>query len=319
MINSIILLVSLAGLIKGADFLVDGASSLAKKFGIPPLVIGLTVVAFGTSMPEFTINVFSAFNGQAGISFGNVIGSNIANILLILGITAYLNPFKVKYSTIWKEIPFMIMVTFLLFVLVNDMLLDNMPNLLSRTDGIALLVLFVIFIYYTFGIIKVEGSKPDIHEMSLLNSLGLILLGMGLLGVGGHFVIESAMVIMKSLNISGEIIGLTMLAIGTSLPELATGINALKKNKPDILIGNVIGSNVFNLLFILGVTSFIKPLTYNSALNFDLIFVLISSCLLFLILFTGKKECSIERWEAAVLLLGYGLYLVSIIYRAGFI
>ncbi|MCC7570785.1 calcium/sodium antiporter [Candidatus Micrarchaeota archaeon] len=315
----ILLAASLILLIKGADFLIDGATYIAEHFGIPPLIIGLTIVAFGTSLPELSVNVFSALSSQGGISFGNIFGSNIANILLILGVAAFINPFKVKSSTMWKEIPFAILALFILFLMVNDSLfIQGRYNTLERNEGLILLALFFVFLYYTFGVTKMEVKKTKKNiKVNKTKSALLIILGIIFLFIGGKYAVESATNLMFHLNISGEVIGLTVIALGTSLPELITSIVSIHKKNTDILIGNILGSNIFNILFVLGITSLISPVVYNASLNLDLIVALVSLYLLFVVLFTGKKARSIEKWEALVLIICYGLYILSIFYRIG--
>jgi len=319
MLDYILFVISLCILVKGAEFLVDGASSFAKKIGVSSLVIGLTVVAFGTSMPEMMVNVFAALNGQTGIGFGNIFGSNIVNILLIIGVVALINPFKVKYQTMWREIPFVILSVFILFVMVNDSLFDGGVSMLSRTDGIVMLALFFIFIYYLAWTCKSDGDNPNIKEMTICRSIVFIVAGIILLIIGGKFTIDCSVRIMESLHISGEMIGLTMIAIGTSLPELVTAIVAATKKHTDLLIGNLLGSNIFNILFVLGLTAFIHPMVYNISLNFDIIISMIAAYMLFAIMFTGKKKKMIEKWEGATLLAAYCIYLISIFYRLGFL
>ena len=315
MLPLILLIISLGVLIKGADILIDGASALAKSLKVPPIAIGMTVVAFGTSLPELMVNLIAVMNGQVGLSFGNILGSNITNILLIIGIAGLISPIKVKYSTVWKEVPFTILVTFILFVMVNDLIFDNSPNVLSRTDGIVLMVLFFIFLYYTFGLMENKEFEQKIKDMGTFLSFLYILVGIVCLIGGAHFAVHYSVELMHLLNIPGEVIGLTVIALGTSLPELITGIAAAKKQQIDILIGDIVGSNVFNITFILGISSILHPLSYNISLNIDLIISLLASYILFVLLFTGKEERTIERWESLILLCLYIIYLVSIWYR----
>ena len=314
----IFLIAGFVFLIKGAGFLVDGASSLAKKFNVSNLVIGLTVVAFGTSAPELFVNIFASLGGTADIAIGNIVGSNIANILLILGITAIIYPLKVGTGTVWKEIPFGLLGAVLLFVLANDALVDGLSsNLLTRSDGVVLIAFFVIFLYYIFEISKNRNAEeeqvsPQVRSVSV--SIFLALLGLVGLMVGGRWIVNSATVIATSWGLSDALIGLTIVAIGTSLPELATSIVAAFKKNTDIAVGNVVGSNIFNIFWILGISSIIKPLPFRPELNLDLLIVVLSSALLFIWMFLGKRH-TLERWQGVVFVLLYITYLAVIVFR----
>ena len=253
-------------LIGGANFLVRGASSLALKLKVPDIVIGLTVVAFGTSTPEMIVNLVSAHHGTADIAFGNIIGSNLFNILVILGICALVRPLHVKRGTTWSEIPFALLTSFILLILVNDShFTPGAPDVLSWGDGLVLLGFFAIFLVYTHNLSKRGAeSESSTHLYPLWMSLAFIVGGLaGLIG-GGNLVVDYSVKLARMFNVSESIIGLTIVAIGTSLPELSTSLIATLKHKPDIAVGNVIGSNIFNLLFIMGVTSLVSPLKYSN-------------------------------------------------------
>ena len=305
-------------LIKGATYLVEGASSLAKKLGISSLVIGLTIVAFGTSMPELVVNVFAAFKGSAEIAFGNIIGSNLSNIFLILGILAVMGGVYVQYSTISKEIPFTILSVLILFILANKMLLTGTNNpFLTRIDGLVLLGFFAIFMYYSFSLIKAsraEVKKPDLPKYNPWRITLMILGGLIALYLGGVWTVEGAIYIAKQFGLSEFLISATIVALGTSLPELVTSLVALKKNEANMAIGNIIGSNIFNIFWILGLTALIKPIPIPLFINVDLIILGIATLMLMLFMFTGVKR-KIDRWEGAVFLMGYLSYLIFLIIR----
>lgn len=309
MILSIILLVTgFLLLIKGADFLVDGSSSLAVRLKISQLVIGLTIVAFGTSAPELIVNIFAAIEGSSDVGFGNIVGSNIINILLILGIAAIILPLQTQKSTVWKEIPFALLGTLVLLVMCNDILLGTPPSLISSGEGIILLLFFVIFIVYVFAISKVESeNKVEVKELSIMKIIIFILIGLAGLIIGGKLVVDNAVNIAASIGFSERVIGLTVVALGTSLPELFTSAVAATKGKADIAVGNVVGSNIFNVFFVLSITSIISPVQFKPAMNIDLLIMFIASLLLFITMFTGEKR-KIDRWEAVVFLIIYIVY-----------
>jgi len=310
----LLLLLGFVFLIKGAGFLVDGASSLAKKLNISNLVIGLTIVAFGTSAPELFVNLFASFNGTTDIAIGNIVGSNIVNVLLILGIAAIIYPLKVGKGTVWKEIPMSLLAAILVLIMANDFLVDGVNfNSLTRSDGVVLIAFFIIFLYYTFGIAKNTSndetqSPPKVY--SGLYSAGLITIGLVGLVIGGQWIVNSATTIAVSFGLSSAFIGLTIVAIGTSLPELATSAVAAYKKNSDIAVGNVVGSNIFNIFWILGLSSIIKPLPFKPELNFDLWVAVGASILLFIWMFLGKRH-TLERWQGIVFILIYIGYVTE--------
>lgn len=302
-------------LIKGADFLVDGASAIAKQFKISPIVIGLTIVSFGTSAPELIVNVFASLAGNNDLNLGNILGSNISNMLLILGVAGVIYPLNVKHGTAWKEIPFSLLAIIMLAVMCNDALIDGRAfNQLSRADGLVFLGFFIIFIYYTFGISKVEGEPEEIREHSFMTSLGLVILGGIGLAVGGKWIVDGATVIALNMGLSEAFIGLTIVGVGTSLPELATSSVAAWNKHVDIAVGNVIGSNIFNIFMVLAITSLIAPIDYNPDLNPDMLFTTFVTLILFFSLFVGKRHI-LERWQAGCFLGMYGVYLVFLVMR----
>lgn len=312
----LLLIAGLVLLIKGGDYLVEGGASIAKKFNISPLVIGLTIVSFGTSAPELIVNLLASFNGSADLAIGNILGSNISNILLILGVTAAIFPISVKTGTTWKEIPFTLLAVCVLGLMVNDALIDgNSFTMLSRIDGLVLLSFFLIFMYYTFGISKAEGeADDDISEYSTTMSLLMLVGGMFGLALGGDWFVKGAIDIATLLGVSEAMIGLTIVAIGTSLPELFTSVIAARKGSADIAVGNVVGSNIFNVLWILGLSSTIAPIAYSPAMNIDLLVVIGATVLLFAFMFVGKDH-KLERWQGYFFIALYIIYIVSIVVR----
>lgn len=320
----LLLLVGFATLIAGAEFLVSGASSAAKQRGISNLAIGLTVVAFGTSMPELVVSFVSALSGKNDASFGNVIGSNNFNLLLILGVSGVIYPLAVTKGTVRWEVPFSLVGAGLLYVLVNDAQFFGGPSpvttlggTLSRLDAIILLTFFCGFLFYIYRIMRNQnelGEAENIKIYSMPKSILLILAGLTLLIVGGNVVVDNAITIAKYYGMSEKLIGLTILAAGTSLPELATSCVAALKKNPDIAVGNVIGSNIFNIFFILGLTGIVHPIDYNAAMNFDLQVLMASTIMLIIFMFTLNTR-KLDRWEAFLLLaayIGYTGYLISI-------
>ncbi len=308
----LLLIVGFVLVIKGADFLVDGGSSLARKLHISDLVIGLTVVAFGTSLPELSVNITASLKGSSEIAITNVLGSNTANILLILGISSIVFPIAVTHGTVYKEIPFSLLAALVLAAMAGDTIIDGKnTSELSRIDGLILLAFFIIFIYYAAGIAQDTSSMSEEinkHIHSLRKSIVYITGGLVLLILGGDWIVKGAIDIAKHFNISESVIGATVVAVGTSIPELATSVVAAFKKNPDIAIGNVVGSNIFNIFLILGISSVIKPLPVHSSNIVHFAAVIIASLLLFICMFTGKRKI-IDRWEGWLLLSGYIIYV----------
>ncbi|MBK6390289.1 MAG: calcium/sodium antiporter [Saprospiraceae bacterium] len=317
MLTYFLLIIGFIIIIKGADLLVDGASSIAKKLNVSDLVIGLTVVAFGTSAPELFVNVFASIQGNSEIAIGNILGSNIANILLILGVAAIIFPLSVQSTTVWKEIPFSLLAALILGVLVNDHLIDHKENSeLTRGDGLVLIGFFIIFMYYIFSIAKKSENKTigDLKQLSNFRSVSYILLGLTGLVLGGTWIVNGAIEIAGKFGVSEYLIGLTVVAVGTSLPELATSAVAAYKKNTDIAIGNVVGSNIFNIFWVLGISAVIKPLPFKPAGNSDIAMTVFASVLLFAVLFVGKKQL-LEKWQGVLFLLLYAGYSVFLIMR----
>jgi cation:H+ antiporter len=299
-------------LIKGADFLVEGASAIAKRIGLSDIVIGLTIVSFGTSLPELLVGINAGLSDSTDLAVGNVLGSNIANILLILGITAVIDPPSIKMNTALREVPLSLLAAFAVFFMVNDAFFGAGDNLLSRSDGLVLILFFAIFIYYVFIISKSE--KPAMIEGTSVEPMpawkAMLLIGIGLVGLyfGGEWIVNGAVEIAGNLGLSESLIGLTVIAIGTSLPELVTSIVAATKGKADIAIGNVVGSNIFNIFWILGVTGSLFGLPFDDASNFDLAVVIASTLLLNLFIFVDRRY-SVQRWQGAIFVVSYVAYL----------
>jgi cation:H+ antiporter len=312
----ILLLVGFVILVKGADFLVDGAASIAKKYNISNLVIGLTVVAFGTSTPELLVNIMSSVKGYNDAAFGNVIGSNILNLLVILGISGVIYPLVVQRNTVSFEVPLSLFATLILFILVNDVLIFGAnENILSRMDAFILLLFFGLFLVYIARSIK-QGPESDEGESIKIYSTWLsvlyFVLGLAMLVGGGSLVVDNAVTIARQYGLSEKIIGLTILAAGTSLPELATSAVAAYRKQADIAIGNVVGSCIFNIFLVLGITGMINPAPYNVVLNFDLYVLGASTVLLMIFMFTINQR-KLDRWEAFIMLIGYVTYTIVLV------
>ena len=319
MIDILLLLAGFVLLIFGADKLVDGASALAKRFGIPNIVIGLTIVAFGTSAPEFVVNLFASLSNNTEMVLGNVIGSNIFNVLGILGISALLYPLTVQKNTTWIEIPLSFLAAIMVLVLANDVFLnEDAINVIDRSEGVILLCFFIIFLVYNLQVAKNDkqllSDEPETtaKQMTVLKSVIFIVIGLTGLIVGGRFIVMGAVSIATMLGISERIIGLTIVSIGTSLPELATSIVAVRKKNVDIAIGNVVGSNIFNIFFILGVSTVVTPVPILQGSQFDIIVNMVASLLLFAFIFTGKGR-KLQRWEGGVLLILYIGYVIRLL------
>ncbi len=307
-IQVLLLILGFIMLIKGADFFVDGAAGIASKAGLSQLVIGLTIVAMGTSAPEAAVSISSALKGNPDISIGNVVGSNIVNILLILGVTALIIPLAVRRSTRRYEMPFVVLVTIVLaFLGLTD-------NEISRIDALILLLLFVVYFIYLFRISK-TGDAPAEDEPTKQRAVPLLLLmtavGVVCIVLGSDIAVDAATEIATALGLSTRVIGLTIVAIGTSLPELVTCIIAAHKKNADIAIGNIVGSNIFNILFIIGITGMITPVPYQSSFFIDSI-ICIGAALLLLLLCLNKQK-KLLRWGGLILLLCYAGYFVYLL------
>lgn len=302
-------------LIYGANWLVDGSSSIAKKFNISNAVIGLTVVSFGTSAPELAVNVIASISGNNDIAIGNVVGSNIANVFFILGVCAVIAPLAVHRYTVWMEIPISLFAALLLGAVINDSLFGSgETNTISRMDGFIFLLCFTFFMLYAIWISrknKEEAEVPEVH-LTTWKSVGLILIGLTGLVLGGKWIVDGAVEIATQLGMSQAVIGLTIVAVGTSLPELAASAVAVYKGNTDLAIGNVIGSNIFNTFWILGISSTISPMPYNGGEQVSIILNVAASLFLFLFLFIGKRH-TLQRWQGVIFGLGYVAYIVFLV------
>jgi cation:H+ antiporter len=310
-IEIILLILGLGLLIKGADFLIEGSSALAKRWGVSNLVIGLTIVSFGTSLPELIVSVFSAIQGNAAISLGNVVGSNISNILLILGITALVaGKLFVANSTVTKEIPFALLAAAALITL-------SRGGVLSWPEGLTLLLFFCIFLYYIYELMQ-QGEKTsevEVHKISKTRSWVYVLIGTAGLWIGGHWVVDSAVSFARLFGLSEYLISVTIIAVGTSLPELVASVRSALDNKVDLAVGNVVGSNIFNSFWILGVTPLIADIPVEKAFTVDLFVSLFAVVILLITVLTIGTKRHIERYEGAAFVLMYAAYIVMVILR----
>ena len=299
-------------LIKGADWLIEGAADIARKFRIPEIVIGLTVVAFGTSAPELAVNIIASVNGNNWLAIGNIVGSNIANILLILGVAGTITSLTVQTNTVWREIPFSLFAALILGFLVNDQLSGNSDvNIITRADGLVLIALFVIFLFYTFHLGKnnLTEELPEADDARpMWKSVGMLVVGLAGLILGGQWIVDGAVSLARLFGYSESFVGFTIVAIGTSLPELATAIVAVRKGNTDLAIGNVIGSNIFNIFWVLGLSATISPMTFDAADNPSILLNIAGSAVLFVLLFIGKRHI-LEKWQSGLLLLAYAAYI----------
>ncbi|SER65050.1 cation:H+ antiporter [Gracilibacillus ureilyticus] len=314
----LLLLIGFALLIKGADYFVEGASKIATALKVSPMIIGLTIVAFGTSAPEASVSFISALEGNSDVAIGNVVGSNILNTTLILGITAIVFPLAVKSETVRKEIPFALLGATALLLLISDVKLQYSEiNMVTRTEGLLLLLFFAVFLYYLFEIAKNNRDNLDNTPSETVNTSwikNLIFTVGGLAGIvfGGNLVVENSIDIALSLGMSETLVGLTIVAIGTSLPELVTSVTAALKKQTEIALGNIIGSNIFNIFFILGASATIHPLAVDSKIFLD-IWLMIAATILLIII--SRTDYKISKIEGAILVLIYIAYLIFIIFR----
>lgn len=309
------LILGLALILVGANALTDGASAIARRWGVSDLVIGLTVVAFGTSAPELVISIVSAVDGSAGLAIGNVVGSNIFNILVIVGVTAMIRPLKVDGGVLGKDIPMVILSALALLAIGNSELLDGAAAVVTRVDGILLLLFFAIFMRYTFSQAKKADAPADASPqkpMAMWKAIIWVAGGLAGLIYGGDCFVDGASGIARSMGVSDAVVGLTIVAAGTSLPELATSVAAALKGKPGIAIGNVIGSNIFNIFMVLGCSAVIRPLPFGSIGNVDLL-VLTLACVLFWLFGRFFASRSISRTEGGLLTAMYVAYIAYLV------
>lgn len=313
----ILLVIGFILLIKGADFFVDGASKIAVLMRISPIVVGLTIVSMGTSAPEATISIIAALEGSSDLSIGNVVGSNIVNITLIVGAAAFIYPFQVRKETIKNEIPFTLLSGIVLLILISDTMFKNLPNVIDRSDGVILLLFMSVFLYYVFQTAakdrkKVHEEDSNADKPSWWKSAILTVAGLAGIIYGGDLVVTHATTIAYSFGMSEALVGLTIIAIGTSLPELVTSITAALKKQSEIALGNIVGSNIFNVLFVLGASSVIEPLKVNGKIFTD-IFIMIAFTTLLLIF--SRTNFRLGKREGVSLVGIYIVYLIYIIIR----
>ena len=314
-----LLVVGFTMLIKGADFFVDGSSGIASRFGIPQLVVGLTIVAMGTSAPEAAVSISAALKGNAGITIGNVVGSNILNILIILGLTAFLTKkiVPVASSTIKYEMPFMIVIMLILLCM------GYVGNEIARLEGVGLWVVFLLYLFYLLKMAKkgvdknseddegeILGRGRDKKERSMAMLFWFTIVGLALIVIGSSVTVDAATAIAGIIGLSERFIGLTIVALGTSLPELFTSVSAARRGNADIAIGNIVGSNIFNILFVVGTSALITPLVFESKFIVDSIVAVVVGVLLWIFSFNGR---SLNRVEGGLLLLGYLGYFIYLL------
>lgn len=316
----ILLLIGFFLLIKGANYFVDGSSNIASLLNVSPLLIGLTIVAFGTSAPEATVSILAAFNGNADVAIGNVVGSNIFNITLVVGLTAIIAPLKVENETIRKEIPFTLLASVAMLIFISDIALQSASiNVITRSEGLTLLLIFSVFMYYIFEVARSNRSntnsvdvKPAKDTPKLTKQIFSTIFGLGAIILGGHLVVKSSTEIAYALGMSETLVGLTIVAVGTSLPELVTSVTAALKKQSEIALGNIVGSNIFNILFVLGASSVIVPLGIDPKIFIDILLMIIFTILL---LVFSKSHFKIGKYEGFILTGAYIAYLLYIILR----
>lgn len=308
----LLLIIGFLLLVKCSDIFVEGSSNFAKTLGVPSLVIGLTIVAFGTSAPEASVSIISAIEGKSGMSVGNVIGSNICNILLVLGVSSLFHYLKASKQILTKDFLFMLLSYFILiFLAVDGFTIKFLESHIARNEGLILLSFLGIYMYSLISSLSTNKMKEERKKFELTDILKI---AFGLVGIimGGNVVVDAGTTIARSFNVSEHLIGLTIVGIGTSLPELFTSVTAIKKGENDIAIGNVIGSNIFNILFILGASSVIAPLTISSTMFIDIMIMLCSGLLVYLLALNKGK---ITRKKGLLMLIIYFIYIIYIIYR----
>lgn len=307
LLQLLLLVVGFCMLVKGADWFVDGAAGIAEKFGIPHLVVGLTIVAMGTSAPEAAVSITAALKGNAGITIGNIVGSNILNILVILGVASVIVPIAVAKSTVKVEIPFMLIITILLLVL------GGTGNEIVLWEGVVLWIAFILYLAYLFRMAakNKEEAPEDMEEKPVWKLLLLVVVGLGLIMLGSNLAVDAATEIAKILGMSDRLIGLTIVALGTSLPELVTSVSAARKGKADIAIGNIVGSNIFNILFVVGTTALITPVIFESKFVIDMLISAAAGVLLWLCVF---KDHKLSRAGGIIMLAGYAGYFIYLVH-----
>ena len=312
-------------LIKGADLLVDGGSALAKRLRISDFIVGLTIISFGTSAPELFVNVVASWSGSPALALGNIIGSNVANILLILGIASLVAPLAVASRTIKQEIPMTLLATMVLIILVNDqflgssqtgveteLLAGSIYNYLTRGDALILLIFFALFMCYVYFQARTETDLVEAHDAPFWKAILYVLIGLVGLSVGGDWIVKGATHLSRSFGLSEAVIGITIVGVGTSLPEVAASAVAAYRDKADIAVANALGSNLFNILWVLGISAFILPIPFDSSLNLDMAIMVFVLLLLYSVLFIGKRH-QLSRAKGLVFLLFYVTYIIFLL------
>ncbi|WP_286155227.1 calcium/sodium antiporter [Romboutsia ilealis] len=328
--NYILLLIGFALLVKGADYFVDGSSNIAKKLRIPSLIIGLTIVAFGTSAPEAAVSITASINGQNGMAIGNVIGSNIFNLLMVIGASGIIKPLLVEKSILSREFPFTLLISIILIILSSDILLFNSSiNTINRIDGIILLILFIVFLYYlinsamknrkeslcdteTSADLDMSNIKSIEKSNTMIKSILISVIGIAAIIFGGNLVVDSASNIASSFGVNDQLIGLTVVSIGTSLPEFVTSIIAATKGESDLALGNVLGSNIFNILFVIGASALISPMTVDPKLIINGAIMILSTILVYFYAYRKNDISKFESITLSLLYFGYMGYLIFI-------
>jgi cation:H+ antiporter len=296
-------------LVFGADYLVKGAVSMARRLGVSSLVIGLTVVAIGTSTPELVVSLLSALRGSPEMALGNIFGSSIANVLLILGLTAIVSPVIVQKETVWKEIPFSLLASIVVVIMGSDVLLGGRSsNIISRADGLLLIAFGLAFLYYTYRTARPGTLKKQLEAVPSRYSWAYVPGGLVALSLGGKFIVDASVALARGIGVSEHLIGLTIVAIGTSLPELATSLVAAKRGQTDVAVGNVVGSNILNIFLILGMTAAISPMPFADRTMFDALVAVTVSLILFLAMFVGTLH-RLDRWQGILFVASYVSFL----------
>ncbi len=315
MLYLLLLLAGFFPLIYGADLLVDNASSLAKRLNIPNIVIGLTIVGFGTSSPEMVVNIFASFEKSSDLVLGNIIGSNLFNTLTIIGITAVIFPIMVRKNTTWTEIPLSLLAAVVVALMANDILIDGSgSSVVTRTEGFILLLFFAIFLAYNIHLTLSEGysGEVEVTDKPVPRALLILFAGLLMLILGGRLIVFSAIKVASLIGLSERVIALTVVSVGTSLPELVTSVIAARKKNTDIAIGNVIGSNIYNIFLVLGLSAVVNPVRVLPMANLDLLLNVAASLLLFIFVFTGRER-KIHRPEGIVFLIIYIAYVTYLV------
>ncbi len=318
-IDLLMLIGGIAVAVIGANILVDGASTIAYKLKVSSLIIGMTVVAFGTSMPEFAVNIFASAHKNTGLAISNILGSNIFNILIILGIAAMIKRLPVHKNTISRDIPMNLLAAILVGVAANKVLIDGLgESALYATDGIIFLSLFAIFLYYTFYHLKPDDSEGEAHikKMASMKAIIFILLGLGALIVGGELIVNGATDLAKSAGMADHVVGLLIVGPGTSIPELITSLVAIRKGKIDLAVGNVVGSNIFNIFFILGLSSIIYPLPLHAELNIAVLVTVGASLLLFIFTFMTRNS-KLTKSKGGLFIMLFLVYVAWMLWGGG--